>query len=147
MTTCPASSTVPRPLRDTVNGAGICISAAAATNALPGADGQPHAQGRCGYGMRQPLIVVSSWAKKNSIDHTLTDQSSILRFIEDTFPSSKRIGNGSFDSIAGSLTPLFDFSNGAAPPNLTPRSCSTPRTASLPAATSTSIHITVTNAL
>jgi phospholipase C len=105
---------------DTINGNGICISAAASMNALPGADGQPHAQGRCGYGMRQPLIVISSWAKKNSIDHTLTDQSSILRFIEDTFLSSKRIGNGSFDSIAGSLTPLFDFSNGAAPPNLTP---------------------------
>jgi phospholipase C len=105
---------------DTINGKGICISAAAAMNALPGADGQPHAQGRCGYGMRQPLIVISSWARKNYIDHTLTDQSSILRFIEDTFLSSARIGNGSFDSIAGPLTPLFDFSNGAAPPNATP---------------------------
>jgi phospholipase C len=105
---------------DTVNGTGMCISAAAATNALPGANGMPHAQGRCGYGPRQPLLVISPWAKKNYIDHTLTDQSSILRFIEDTFLSSKRIGNGSFDSIAGSLNGMFDFSNGAVAPNATP---------------------------
>jgi phospholipase C len=84
---------------------------------LPGVDGQPHAQGRCGYGPRQPLLVISPWAKKNYIDHTVTDQSSILRFVEDTFLSSQRIGNGSFDSIAGSLNPMFDFSNAAAPPN------------------------------
>jgi phospholipase C len=102
---------------DTVNGAGICISAAGAQSALPGVDGQPHAQGRCGYGPRQPLLVISPWAKKNYIDHTVTDQSSILRFVEDTFLSNQRIGNGSFDSIAGSLNPMFDFSNAAAPPN------------------------------
>ena len=102
---------------DKVNGAGICISSTAAQAALSGADGKPHAQGRCGYGTRQPLVVISSWARKNYIDSTVTDQSSILRFIEDTFLGGQRIGNGSFDSIAGSLTPMFDFSNGAAPPN------------------------------
>jgi phospholipase C len=105
---------------DAVNGTGICISSTAAQNALPGADGKPHAQGRCGYGPRQPLLVLSPWARKNFIDHTLTDQSSILRFIEDVFLGSQRIGNGSFDSVAGSLMPMFDFSNGATPPNLTP---------------------------
>jgi phospholipase C len=105
---------------DTLNGAGICMSAAAAANALPGADGKPHAQGRCGYGPRQPLLVISPWAKKNYIDHTVTDQSSILRFIEDTFLNSQRIGNGSFDSIAGSLNGMFDFSNAAVVPNATP---------------------------
>jgi phospholipase C len=102
---------------DTVNGAGICISVTGSQSALPGADGKPHAQGRCGYGPRQPLLVISPWAKKNYIDHAVTDQSSILRFIEDTFLSSQRIGNGSFDSIAGQLNPMFDFSNSAAPPN------------------------------
>jgi phospholipase C len=105
---------------DAVNGAGICISATASQNALPGADGKPHAQGRCGYGPRQPLLVISPWAKKNYIDHTVTDQASILRFIEDIFLGGQRIGNGSFDSVAGSLLPMFDFSNGAAPPNATP---------------------------
>jgi phospholipase C len=101
---------------DQVSGSGLCISATAAAAALPGWDGKPAAQGRCGYGMRQPLIVISPWAKHNYIDHTLTDQASVLRFIEDTFVSSQRI-TGSFDSIAGSLLPMFDFSNGATPPN------------------------------
>jgi phospholipase C len=36
------------------------------------------------------------------------------------FLNGQRIGNGSFDSVAGSLMPMFDFSNGAAPPNPTP---------------------------
>jgi phospholipase C len=103
---------------DAASGTGLCISATAATNALPGWDGKPAAQGRCGYGMRQPLIVISPWAKKNYIDHTLTDQASVLRFIEDIFAGSQRI-TGSFDSIAGSLLPQFDFSNSAAPPNAT----------------------------
>ncbi len=41
----------------------------------------------------------------------------VLKFIEDTFLSSQRIGGGSFDSIAGSLNNMFDFSNGAVIPN------------------------------
>ena len=102
---------------DKINGVGICISAAAATNALAGADGKPAAQGRCGYGTRQPLLVLSPWARKNYLDDTLTDQSSITKFIEDTFLGSTRIGNGSFDSMAGSLNGMFDFSNGAVVPN------------------------------
>jgi phospholipase C len=74
--------------------------------------GTQHAQGRCGYGPRLPLLVVSPWAKKNYIDSTLTDQTSIVRFIEDVFLSSERIGGGSFDSIAGTLSNMFDFGQG-----------------------------------
>src|SRR5262249_11329505 len=37
-------------------------------------------QGRCGYGPRLPMIVISPWAKHNSVDHTLTSQTSIIRF-------------------------------------------------------------------
>ena len=102
---------------DKLNGAGICISKTAAAAALPGVTGTAPAQGRCGYGTRMPLMVISPWAKKNAIDSTLTDQSSVTRFIEDTFLASKRIGGGSFDSMAGSLTNMFDFSNGASAPN------------------------------
>ena len=103
---------------DALNGAGVCISATAAGNALPGVSSATlHAQGRCGYGPRLPLIVISPWANKNAIDSTVTDQSSITRFIEDTFLSSARIGGGSFDSIAGPLTNMFNFSNGAVIPN------------------------------
>jgi len=102
---------------DAINGAGVCISATAAAAALNNVANTKPAQGRCGYGPRLPLLVISPWAKKNYVDSTVTDQSSILRFIEDTFLSSQRIGGGSFDTIAGPLTNMFDFSNGAAPPN------------------------------
>jgi phospholipase C len=63
--------------------------------------------GRCGYAERQPLLVLSPWAKHNVVDHTLTDQSSILRFAEDNW-SLPRIDN-SFDSVAGSLSGMFNF--------------------------------------
>jgi phospholipase C len=81
---------------------------------LPGVTGQP-AQGRCAYGARQPLLVVSPYAKANVVDHTLTDQTSVLRFIEDNWLQGRRIGQGSFDALAGSLDGMFDWSNGANP--------------------------------
>ena len=65
-------------------------------------------QDRCGYGPRQPLLVVSPFAKVNFVDHSITDQASILRFIEDNW-SLGRIGNFSFDEKAGSLMNLFHF--------------------------------------
>jgi len=104
---------------DTLAGPGVCSSATATgATALAGVNSATlHAQGRCGYGPRLPLLVISPWAKKNFVDSTVTDQTSILRFIEDTFLSGQRIGQGSFDGIAGPLTNMFDFSNGAAPPN------------------------------
>jgi phospholipase C len=64
--------------------------------------------GRCGYGPRQPLLVISPWARPNFVDHTLTDQSSVLRFIEDNWELG-RLGNQSTDAIAGSLVNMFDF--------------------------------------
>lgn len=64
--------------------------------------------GRCGYGPRLPLLVISPYAKKNFVGHAVTDHSSILRFIEDNW-NLGRIGAGSTDAIAGSLDGLFDF--------------------------------------
>jgi phospholipase C len=64
--------------------------------------------GRCGFGPRLPLLVISPWAKRNFIDDTITDQSSVLRFIEDNW-NLGRIGGGSVDAIAGTLNNLFDF--------------------------------------
>jgi len=74
-------------------------------------------QGRCGYGPRLPLMVISPWAKQNFLDTTTTDQSSVTRFIEDIFLGSKRIGNGSSDTVAGSLMNMFNFTtlSGALP--------------------------------
>jgi phospholipase C len=65
-------------------------------------------EGRCGYAQRQPLLVISPFAKTNFVDHTVTDQSSVLRFIEDNWDTG-RIGGSSFDQIAGSLSNMFDF--------------------------------------
>ncbi len=41
------------------------------TNALPGPNGVAHAQGRCGYGVRLPMMVISPWS--------VTGTSSIIR--------------------------------------------------------------------
>jgi phospholipase C len=105
---------------DTINGAGVCISATAAAAALAGPNSNGTAvQGRCGYGPRLPMVVISPWANKNALDSTVTDQSSITRFIEDIFLGSQRIGTGSFDSIAGTLMNSFNFTSNVAPnPNV-----------------------------
>jgi phospholipase C len=99
---------------DALNGAGLCNSGVqqqadggAATTMLNGiapADGGAPAPalGRCAYGTRIPLMVVSPFAKHNYVDHTLVDQSSVVRFIEDNWLQSARIP-GSFDAIAGTL--------------------------------------------
>jgi phospholipase C len=83
----------------------------------PGNCGSPKANdvsggtqnGRCGFGPRLPLLAVSPWAKPNFIDDTITDQSSILRFIEDNW-NLGRIGSGSTDATAGTLNNMFNFS-------------------------------------
>ncbi len=64
---------------------------------------------RCGYGPRLPFLVISPFARQNYVDHNLMDQTSILRFIEDNW-SLGRIGDQSFDTLAGSLLDSFDFS-------------------------------------
>jgi phospholipase C len=99
---------------DALNGASACTSGvqqggAAPTTPLLGADGHP-AQGRCGYGTRLPLLVVSPFAKKNYVDHTLTDQSSVLRFVEDNWLGGERIQTGgSFDTIAGTIQNMMNL--------------------------------------
>jgi len=89
---------------DNLNGVGKCGNG---NPTLKNSLGTP-IQGRCGYGPRLPLIVISPFAKANFVDSTLTDQTSILRFIEDNW-STGRIGGGSFDAIAGTLNNMFDF--------------------------------------
>ena len=92
---------------DALTGAGACGNGAAA---LPGPGSSGAAvQGRCGYGPRLPMMVISPWSKQNYVDHTVTDQSSIIRFVEDNWLNGQRIGNGSFDSIANSITSMLDF--------------------------------------
>ena len=52
--------------------------------------------------------MISPFARRNYVDHSITDQSSILRFIEDNWRTG-RIGNQSFDAKAGSLNGMFSF--------------------------------------
>jgi phospholipase C len=84
---------------DALNGSGICGSG----NPVLG-----NAELRCGYGSRLPLLVISPYARSNVVDHSITDLTSILRFVEDNW-SLGRIGGGSYDAIAGPLINLFDF--------------------------------------
>jgi phospholipase C len=64
--------------------------------------------GRCGYGPRLPLLVISAYSRVNALDHALVDQTSILRFIEDNWDLG-RIGDQSRDALAGPLDGLFQF--------------------------------------
>ncbi|GAB2475181.1 phospholipase C [Xylanimonas ulmi] len=64
---------------------------------------------RCGPSQRLPLLVISPYAKTNFIDHTETNQASIVGFIEQNWRLGG-IGDASFDKTAGSLNNLFDFS-------------------------------------
>ena len=72
-------------------------------------------QSRCGYGPRIPFLVISPFAKSNFVSHTVIDQSSVVRFIEDNW-QLPRIGNGSFDVIAGSIENMFEFKREPSPP-------------------------------
>jgi len=63
---------------------------------------------RCGYGPRLPLLLISPFAKANFVDNTLTDQTSILRFIEDTFALG-RIGAKSSDQFAGTFNNMLNL--------------------------------------
>jgi phospholipase C len=75
-----------------------------------GASALADLQARCGYGPRIPMLVISQYAKKNFVDHSLTDQSSVVRFIEENW-ELPQIGNGSFDEVAGTILNMFDFKN------------------------------------
>jgi phospholipase C len=94
-----ATATPPGP-QDFLNGTGLCGD----TVATPPLAGQ---NGRCGYGPRLPLLVISPWARHNYVDNTLTSQTSITRFVEDNW----KLGRipGSFDTITGSINRMFDF--------------------------------------
>ncbi|SDS12594.1 phospholipase C [Actinopolymorpha singaporensis] len=74
-------------------------------------------QARCGYGPRLPLLVLSPYAKRNFVDGTITDQTSVLRFVEDNWLGGQRLGEASgaaidkasFDTLANSLDAMFDW--------------------------------------
>ena len=97
---------------DVLNAPSVCQSGEqqgkpVSTTPLNGTLGKP-VWGRCGYGTRIPLLVISPRVDENVVDHTLADQSSIIRFVEDNWLDGERVQpGGSFDSVAGDLSHLF----------------------------------------
>jgi len=72
------------------------------------------------YGIRVPFVVVSPFAKRRYLSHTVTDQTSVLRFIQTRFdlPALTRR-----DANADALLEMFDFEH---PPFLAPPRLPTP---------------------
>ena len=66
------------------------------------------------YGIRVPFVVVSPFARKRYVSHTVTDQTSVLRFIETRFDLPALTNR---DANAAPLLEMFDFAD---PPFLTP---------------------------
>jgi phospholipase C len=91
---------------DQLNGAGICGSGTQRN----GLKGLP-VNGRCGPGVRIPFMVISKYAKKNYVSHTPITQASVVKFIEDNWLASARLGGGSFDESTGSIMDMFNFSD------------------------------------
>jgi phospholipase C len=98
---------------DQLNGSGVCGTGSGTTGVNGGA-----VNGRCGPGTRIPFVVISPWANVNYVDHTQIDQTSVVRFIEDNWLGSTRLGGGSFDSDAGSIMGMFNFSGSGENPVL-----------------------------
>jgi phospholipase C len=65
-------------------------------------------EGRCGFGPRLPLIVISPWAKQNYVSTVETTQSSVVGFIEDNWDLGQI--PGSFANVSNPLDDLFNFS-------------------------------------
>jgi phospholipase C len=59
-----------------------------------------------GYGFRAPALVVSPYAKRGHIERTVTDFTSILRFIEDNWGLPSMAER---DAKANSIAGAFDF--------------------------------------
>jgi len=72
---------------------------------------------RCGLGPRLPFMLISPYAKSNYVDNTLTEQSSIINFVEQNW-SLGSIGAGSEDVDSGSVDNMFEFGNAQRAPQL-----------------------------
>jgi phospholipase C len=105
-------------VQDALTGANAC-GTEGTTPMLPGplSNGAP-VQGRCGLGPRAPFLLISPWAKPNFVDSTVTEQASVVKFIEDNWGLG-RIGSGSADDRSGSIMPMFDFTK-PTPQNASP---------------------------
>ncbi len=80
-------------------------------------------QGRCGFGPRLPMLVISPYARVNNVDSDLTDQASVINFIEYNWhlpgiPGSADQVLSKLDRSEGrpfDLAGMFDFHQPPAP--------------------------------
>ena len=56
------------------------------------------------------MLIISPYSRVNWADHAITDQTSVIRFIEDNWQLG-RIGDGSFDAVSGPINGMFDFTH------------------------------------
>jgi phospholipase C len=96
---------------DTANDAAVCTTAPVRIGDTPV---------RCGYGPRLPLVVISPYTRQNYVSHNVTDQSSIVKFIEDNWVGGQSTGPGSFTRIAGRLDAPGGVLNFWARPHFSP---------------------------
>lgn len=97
------------PINDAISG-NPAISTGSCGNPGPGGVAIT-IQDRCGFGVWMPFLLISPFAKVNSVDHSLNDTTSILRFIEYNWGLGMFGDPQSFDVLAsGTLLGMFDFS-------------------------------------
>lgn len=112
---CGRSGRLPRRVGPVQDGPGQCRRAGATAV-------RPDRNGECAGSLRvwPPPAAAGDFAVRqaNFVDHTVTDQSSIIRFIEDNWLAGQRIP-GSFDALANSVTNMLDFSSSNFAPKLT----------------------------
>jgi len=95
--------------KDALNGAETCHFATESSKV--------ERDNRCGLGPRLPFMLISPYAKSNYVDNTLTEQSSIIKFVEQNW-SLGNLGAGSEDSESGSVDNMFEFGNAQRAPQL-----------------------------
>jgi phospholipase C len=60
--------------------------------------------------VRLPLLLISPYARRNYVDHSLNDTTSVLRFIETNWGLGTIGDPQSFDVLAsGTIIGMFDF--------------------------------------
>ena len=75
-------------------------------------------QGRCGFGPRIPMLVISPFARHNAVDHNLSDNASIINLVEHNWRLSSIQGSADHvlagrdraERVPFDLAGLFDFS-------------------------------------
>ena len=94
---------------DALSGPGACGTNPAQ---VPRTDTGAPEEARCGLGPRLPFLVISPYARANAVSGHLIDQTSVVSFIENNWHLG-RIGNGSADRTAGSLSSMLDVGHPA----------------------------------